>query len=153
MANFFRKGVSKARWFPAMAGAQPTRAELNAGFNLGGQLTARSGFTFDGSRIPVPVLDNRLDKQIGGTDTIADSSLTFQDDDTVHTVRAGLAKGTKGFVYFMPYGDVATRRGEVWPAESMGVNDSWDISGNTPAQYVVNLAITDVPKLDAVIPA
>lgn len=152
MAKFFRRGISKAYFLPAVAGVSPTRPEITAGVNLGAQMTALTGFQFTNSRIATPVLDNRFTQQIAGEDTVADSSFTFLDDDASNTVRNALAKGTAGFVVFMPYGDVATKRCEVWPATSTGVNDAWDL-GNAAATYTVGFAITGPPTQNATIPA
>lgn len=151
--RFIRRGVSKARWLPAVAGSSPTRAEINAGINLGGDLAAINGNEFNGSRVPVPVLDQVFTPQTAGEDTVGDVSLLFQDDSVATTIRTTLAKGTAGYLLLMPYGDVATKRCEVWPATSMGVNDGWGDLGNNPAQYTINLAITAPPVTTGTVPA
>lgn len=154
VAPFIRKGISKGYWLPAVAGASPTRAEINAGVVLGTYLTAIAGFTYSGTRVAVPLLANRLNIQVDGEDTLADSSLTFVDDIvTPPPIRAAASKGTAGFIFLCPYGDVAAKRGEVYPSKSMGVNDNWDVGGNAVATFVIEVAITDVPNQAAVIPA
>jgi hypothetical protein len=82
---------------------------------------------------------------------VAASTLTFLDDDASSTIRAALAKGTAGFILLEPYGDVATKRCEVWPVKTTGVNDQWTV-GNDPAHFVVGFAITNVPSQNGTIP-
>lgn len=157
MANFFRRGKSKVRFLPAVAAyaagaGSPTRAEITAGTDLSAALTEMSGFQLSNSPIPTPNLADTFTFQITGEDTVADSVVTFLDDDAAATVRTALAKGTAGFILLMPYGDVATKRCEVWPVKSAGVNDEWTV-GNDPARFAVGLAITNVPNQNGTVPA
>lgn len=157
MANFFRRGKSRIYFLPAVAGytagaGSPTRPEITAGTNLSQLINALSGFQLSNTPIATPNLADRFSFQIEGEDTVADSTLTFLDDDAASTVRTTLAKGTAGFIVLMPYGDVPTKRCEVWPVKSTGVNDEWTL-GNEPARFVVGFAITNVPSQNGVIPA
>lgn len=152
MARYFRRGVSKLRFLPACAGASPTRAEITAGTDLTASVADISGMQFSNSPIAVPDLNSTFTSQINGEDTVADTSVTFYDDDTTHTVRTALAKGTAGFLLLLPYGDVATKRCEVWPVVATGVNDEWT-TGNDSARFSVGFAITGVPKQNATVPA
>jgi hypothetical protein len=132
--------------------AAPTRAEINAGVDLTSEITAISGFQLTNSPIPVPNLGTVFTPQIEGEDTVADSMLTFNDDDASDTARAALAKGTAGFLLFMPYGDVTAARAEVWPVRSTGFNDEWSLD-NVAAKAMAGFAVTDVPEQDAAVPA
>lgn len=153
MAKFFRRGVSKILFLPAVANAAaPTRAEINAGTDLTPVVAAIAGFQLSNSPIPTPNLKDVFTPQITGEDTVTDSTLTFNDDDASSTVRTALAKGTAGFILLMPYGDVPTKRAETWPAKSTGFNDEWSLD-NTPAKAMAGFAITAVPTQNAVIPA
>lgn len=157
MANFFRRGTSKVAFLPAVAGysagaGSPTRPEIAAGTLLTAQVTEMTGFQLSNSPIPTPNLGDRFTFQIEGEDTVADSVLTFLDDAASSTIRTALAKGTAGFILLLPYGDVATKRCEVWPVKSTGVNDEWTV-GNDPARFAVGFAITNVPSQSGVVPA
>lgn len=152
MAKFFRRGVSAIKFLPAVAGSSPTRVEITAGTILTPQVNAISGFQLSNSPIPVPDLSTIFTPQINGEDTVADSTITFNDDDASSTIRTALAKGTTGFVILFPYGDTATKRLEKWPVVSTGVNDEWSV-GNDPARFVVGFAITAVPVQNGVTPA
>lgn len=153
MARFFRRGVSKVRFCPAVASqAAPTRSEINAGTDLSAQISGIGGFSLANSPITTPDLATNFDSQIDGPDATGDSSLTFYDDDASSAIRTALAKGTTGFIVLMPYGDVATKRCEVWPVKSTGVNDEWTLDA-TAAQFGVGFAVTGKPTQNAVVPA
>lgn len=153
MARFFRRGVSAIHFLPAVANlAAPTRAEITAGDDLTAAVAEINGFQLSNSPIPTPNLAEVFTPQIEGEDTVADSSLVFNDDDTDEVIRTALAKGTAGFLLLLPYGDTPTKRAEVWPVTSTGVNDEWSV-GNDPARFAVGFAVTATPEQDAVVPA
>lgn len=152
MAKFFRRGVSKIHFLPAVAGASPTRAEITAGTDLSPQVNGLSGFQFSNTRIDTPILSSSFTPEIDGPDEVGDSTLTFLDDNATSTIRTTLAKGTSGYIVLFPYGDVPTKRCEVWQVKSTGVNDEWSM-GNDPARYAVGFAIVNPPNQNATIPA
>lgn len=152
MARFFRRGVSKIRFLPTVAGTSPTRAELTAGTDLSPQVAGIGGFSLENSPITTPDLSTNFDSQIDGPDTTAASSLTIYDDDAAETIRLALAKGTVGYLVFMPYGDVPAKRCEVWPVKTTGVNDQWGLDASA-ATFVSGFAVTNVPNQNAVVPA
>lgn len=152
MALFFRRGISKARFLPSLAGANPTRAEITAGLNLSPFVASVQGFQLSNAAIPTPNLEDRFTSQIEGEDTVQDSGFTLNDDMDDTDIRDALPKGTEGWVLLMPYGDVATKRCEIWPVRVSGFNDVWDM-GNNPAQAALQFVITGVPDQDGTIPA
>ena len=152
MARFFRRGVSKIKFLPAVAGSSPTRAEITAGTDLSPAIAAINGFQFSNSPIVTPDLATAFDSQIVGPDAAGDSSLNFYDDDATSTIRTAVAKGTAGFIVLFPYGDVPTKRCEKWPVTSTGVNDEWSLDA-TAGQFQVGFAVTAVPNQNGVIPA
>lgn len=154
MSKFFRRGVSKLKFLPAVAGASPTRLELNAGVDLSTGIASLSGFGLANKPIDTPNLGDRFTSQIDGPDEVtAECSLTFYDDDTATTNRTTLTKGTVGYVVLLPYGDVATKRCETWHVKTLGVNDEPWSTGNDPARFVVPMAVLDPPNQAAVVPA
>lgn len=153
MARFFRRGVTKFVFLPtAAAPATPTRSEITAGTVLKG-IAAVSGFSISNSPVPTPDLDSRFTASVPGEDTTDASSLTFWDDNGVTPVaaRTTLAKDTIGYLLYMPYGDVPTRRMEVWQVQSTGVNDQIDLSA--AGQFQVGLTPLVPPIQNSVVPA
>lgn len=152
MAKFFRRGVSLIRFLPAVANqAAPSTAEISAGTVLTASVGGISGFQLSNSPIQVPDLATVFTAQINGEDTVADSSLTLNDDDATSAIRTALAKGTSGFILLQPYGAAATKRCEVWPVKVTGYNDEWTVD-NSNAKSMVGFAITAVPTQNAVNP-
>ena len=153
MAKFFRRGVSKIKFLPAVASAAaPTRIEITAGTDLSAFVSEISGFQLTNSPIPTPNLADDFTSQISGEDTVSDSSLTLYDDNSSTVVRAAIPKGTAGFLLLMPYGDTPTKRCETWPVTVVGFNDEWTV-GNDPARSNVGFAVTARPTQGAVVPA
>lgn len=152
MARFFRRGVSKIKFAPAVAGNSPTRAEITAGVDLSTSIASISGFGFQNNPITTPDLSDNFDTQITGPDAAGDSSLGFYDDDTATVVRTTLAKGTAGYILLFPYGDAVGKRVEKWSVTSTGVNDEWTLDASA-AQFGVQFAVTARPYQSGVTPA
>jgi hypothetical protein len=152
MARFFRRGVSKIKFAPAIAGASPTRAEITAGVDLSVDTAVINGFQLSNTPIATPDLSTSFDSQIAGSDTTAASSLTFYDQDNSATIRTAVAKNTTGYILLFPYGDVVGKRVEKWPVVSTGVNDEWDM-GAAAARFQVGFSITAVPVQNGTTPA
>lgn len=153
MARFFRRGVTKFHFLPAVANTSaPSRAEITAGTDLSSSIAEISGFQFTNAPIATPDLDDTFTSQIEGEDTADNSSLTFYDLDNSTTIRTALAKGTEGYILIMTYGDVEAKRAEVWPVKTLGVNDQFTMNADA-AKFMVPFAITDRPTQDAVVPA
>src|SRR4051812_48243941 len=152
MARFFRRGVTRFYALPTIANPQtgPTRAEIAAGTWLKGIATV-NGFSISNSPVTTPDLDSRFDSTVPGVDSAADSSLVFWDDDTDTETRDVLAKDTQFFMVYMPYGDVATKRCEVWDVTSTGVNDQIDLAA--AGQFQVGFSVNEPPNQSAVLPA
>ena len=152
MSKFFRRGVTKFVACPSVANpdAGPTRAELTAGTPLR-RIASVGGFSITNSPVATPDLDSRFTTSVPGEDTAADSFLTFWDDDEESETRDVLAKDTELFLVYMPYGDVPTKRCEVWQVTSTGVNDQIDLSA--AGQFQVGFSVNEVPNQQGVIPA
>lgn len=153
MARFWRRGVSRIQFLPAVSNpAAPSSAEITAGEDLTPQIAEIGGFNFTANPITTPDLSTTFDTQIPGPDSTDTSTLTFYDDDASEVIRTALAKGTRGYLLFQPYGTTATDRAEVWRVESLGVNDEWT-TGNEAARFAVSFAILEPPEQDAANPA
>jgi hypothetical protein len=151
--RFFRRGLSKVYWLPAVAAPAtgPTSTEITAGTDLSPQVQAVSGFEMKNTPIKTPDLATSFDSQIDGADEVQDCSLTFYDDSSGTSFRTPLAKGTNGFVVLMPYGNTTAKRCEVWPARTTGYNDTWSMDAQA-AMSVCTFAITAKPSQTAVLP-
>lgn len=163
--RFFRRGLTKVRFLPTIVAREvdadgdeivgsPSRAELTAGTDLSPEVADIAGWQLTNAPIATPNLNDKFTPQIEGEDTVSDSSLTFYDQKAADedTIRVALAKGGAGFIVVLPYGDVPTARCQVYAVTSTGVNDEFTV-GNDAARFMVGFAITEVPNLNAVVPA
>lgn len=151
MARYIRRGNDRWIFAPAVANkAAPTRAEINAGTVLHTQMSGVDGFAYDVGSEESWDWASTYDKNIPGTVSSPDSSLTFRDDNASSTIRTALAKNTAGFIIRMPQGDVAGRLALVFPVRSKGANHSNDPGS---AQFTVGFAIEDEPEMSGVVPA
>jgi hypothetical protein len=152
VARFFRRGVSKIYWLPAVSNtAAPSSGEIAAGTDLSAQIAEIGGFKLSNDPIATPDLATTFDSQINGVDTTEESTLTFHDNDASATIRNLLAKGNAGFVMLAPYGTGTGKRAEVWPVKSTGFNDDWSMDAKS-AQAMAGFAITSVPTQNSVLP-
>lgn len=154
-------GVEKVVFAPSVASlAAPSRAEINAGVVLVTPgvyahegLQEMGGFEAASTFIDVPDASTDFDGKIPGRKQAGDPTLTFYESDSGSPIRTALAEGTQGYVIRMPYGDVATKRCEVYPVTVASTNTSQLTSGNDAATFEVAMAITANPNKQAVIPA
>lgn len=151
MGEYVRKGVSKLVFVTTIANqAAPTAVEINAGVDLSGKLADIAGMEFENTLLPKENLATTFTPTVPGGDSAAEPVLQFYDDDTVHTVRTALARGTTGYLVQCPYGITAALRAEVWPVKVAGVNDIWTVQ-NEIAQFKVKFGATAVPSQNAAI--
>lgn len=152
MARRFRRQTTRFYALPSVSAPEtgPTRSEINAGTWLQ-NIANIGGFSISNSPVATPDLDSRFTTNVPGEDTAENPSLTFWDDDADTTNRDVLAKDTRVFLVYMPFGDVPGQRCEVWDVTSTGVNDQLDLS--SAAQFQVGFSVNEVPNQNAVIPA
>jgi hypothetical protein len=154
MAKFFRRGVSKVVFLGTVPSSlsAPTLAEIAAGVDLSPFISEMNGWQLTNTPIRTPNLADTFTSQIDGEETVADSTLTMNDENGASAFRTALPKGTAGWILLAPYGITATKRCEVWPVKSTGINDQYTV-GNEPARTVVSFAITAVPTQTATVTA
>lgn len=152
MANvrFMRKGITKFYFVPVItAQAAATAAQINAGVNISPQVAEVSGFSFTNNPIAAPDMDSAFVSQISGEDTVEASSTTMYDLQDNTTIKAGLAKGTGGYMVIFYSGLLGATpaigdKYEAWPVE-IASNSRMYSAGNEAAQYMVGWTLTDPP--------
>lgn len=161
MGRYAVSGTAKVLFCPAITSlAAPTRAELTAGLALNTPGTAvaaglveMTNFESRSTFIDVPDAATDFTSKIPGRKEAGNPSMAFYDDDASATIRTALAEDTDGFIVVMHYGDVATKRAEVYPVTIGALNDTNPNSSSDAAKFVVDVAITAPPNKNAVIPA
>lgn len=152
MARFFRRGVTKIYYLPAVANtAAPTSGEIAAGVDLSPKLSAITGFSLANTPIMTPDLVSTFDSQIPGVDAAANSTLEFYSDDTSDTTKTTLAKNTAGFLLFAMRGTGTGKPAETWPIKVTSNAEQYSLA-NDAAKYICGFSITSVPIQNAVLP-
>lgn len=151
--RYFPPGTRQYYWVTSIANpAAPTRAELNAGTDLTGQIAAVNGFTPLANLVDVtPIgsqfinwLTTTVDPGSGGNEIILFAAANGND------ARLVMPPGTTGFLVILPEGDVTGQYCEVWPAK---VNVMYiDPAMETPGQIHFEYTITSGPSQNVTIP-
>lgn len=152
MSKLYRPGVSKVIVCPAVAGVSPTRGEINAGTDISLHVSSMPGFNIDTELKEAANLGETFVPTVAAARKASSATIRCWDDDAVTTVRTVLAPGTTTNLVRMPYGDVPTKRCEVWRIKAADLNDSeWGTSDL--AAFDVKCAVLSSPTLTGVIPA
>ncbi len=153
-----RRGITKLFFLKSIAAATniPTRAELTTGpgaTDLSKGVSDIEGWSLENSPIDTPDLGSRFATSIPGEDKAAASSLTFYEDLASEVTETLLSKDETGYVVILRKGDIPQSKSmDVFPVRVGSRAPSYS-TGTEPAKFKVAFAITDIPTLDAAIPA
>ncbi|GAA0695050.1 hypothetical protein GCM10010193_57210 [Kitasatospora atroaurantiaca] len=156
--RFMRRGITRIYFLKTIAAPTnvPTRAELTTGpgsTDLSKQVSDVEGWSLENSPIETPDLGSKFSTSIPGEDKAASSSLTFYEDLVSEAVETLLSKDVTGYVVILRKGDVpASKSMDIFPVRVGSRAPSYS-TGTEPAKFKVSFAITDVPTLDAAVPA
>lgn len=149
--RYYPPGTRQVYWVVDIASVTaPTRAELDAGIDLTGEIAAMSGFSVSSATISVPDLATRFAPDIPGQITAASSSITFYASEDSDDIRSVLPRDQAGFVVVLWEGDQAGRSMDVYPATVTSVPK--DVTETNAGQMSVDFAITSVPAENVEIP-
>jgi hypothetical protein len=150
--RYYPPGTRQVYWMPAIANkAAPTRAELDAGTDLTGELAAMAGFSTTSATVSVPDLKNRFAPDIPGQITAPSSSITLYMSEDSQDVRQLMPRDSTGFVAVLWEGDVAGRSMDVYPVTVTAAPK--DVTTTNAGQITVDFAVTSLPEENVVIPA
>lgn len=150
--RYIPPGTRKIYWVSTIATyTAPTRAELNAGTDLSGEVADVSGFTVTSETTDTPDLSGRFVPVIAGRIKADSSSLMFYASSNSSDVRTVLPRDTAGYIVMLWEGDVAGQKMDVFPVKVT----STTLEGNMedPEKVSVSFAITKVPANNVTIPA
>jgi hypothetical protein len=154
VARYWPVGTTKWLWIVNIANysVAVTRAEINAGFDVSGELNDTSGWTVSSNQIDTPDVNSRFRSKIPGAIEAEDSSWTIYADPSTTDVRQLLPRDTSGYVVRMDGGDVAGRRMSVFPSKVASQNKLMG-TDEEAGRIEINFTITRQPAEDLVIPA
>lgn len=129
-----------------------TRAEINAGTDLSGEVADINGWSVTSNQIDTPDVNSRFRSKIPGAIEAEDSSLTFYADPSGSDARTLLPRDAVGYIIRMDGGDVAGRKMSVFPVKVASQNKMMSMDEEA-GRIEINFTITRVPAEDLTIPA
>lgn len=153
--RYIDPGVTKCYYLPTIASTSlvPTRAELNAGTDLSGEINALSGWTVSANQVDTPDLATTFTGKIPGRTMAADSSLTLYATVNGADVRALLPRGTTGYIVWMDGGDVAGNKCDVYPIRVASNSQVRTVEGGEAAKRNIEFSILRQPAESVTVPA
>jgi hypothetical protein len=152
--RYWPVGTTKWLWVPTIANytVAVTRAEINAGTDLSGEIESLDGWTVTSNQIDTPDVNSRFRSKIPGAIEAEDSTLTIYADPSGSDVRTLLPRDATGYVIRMDGGDVAGRKMSVFPVKVASQNKLMG-TDEEAARIEVSFTITRQPAEDLTIPA
>lgn len=150
--RYFAPGITRCIWVPTINDVTaPTRAELDAGTDLSGEVNALDGWTVTSDTADTPDLDSTFVGKLATTTSADDSSLTLYASQDGTDVRSLLPRTTRGFVVWMDEGDEEGLTMDVFPV--LVSSNSMQRSMSDPALVMVSFVVTREPQQGLAIPA
>lgn len=153
MGRYFARGVTRVYWIITIADpAAPTRAEINAGFDLTPSLAHVGGFAVEAQFVDAAPVGARFVEPVATAGKVTGPcTLSLYEDKLDQSIRNALPIGFGGYVLFAPYGDVGGRRCETWLSRIATVASTW--ADDAGAVYRAVFAPLAMPVQNAVLPA
>lgn len=128
-SRYFQPGVTKVVVLPAIASltAGATRAEINAGTDVSGDVASINGFQITSNQIDTPDLGGRFTKRVPGRLVADDASITFYADVAGADIRTVLSRDQNTFVGIFDGGDVAGRKADYFQVTVAAVGKVRDL--------------------------
>jgi len=150
--RYYTKGTLKWYWVPTIADkSAPSRAELNAGTDLTGEVAECDGWAVSSNFVDAPDVNSRFTSKVPGAIEAEDSSLTMYADPSGSDARTLMPRDETGFVVRLGGGDVAGRKMDVFPVTVGALSKPFEMDGTPVVTF--QFAITSEPAEDVTIPA
>ncbi len=151
--RYINPGTTKVLWLPSVANKNaPTRAEINAGTDLSGEIADNSGWTTTSNQSDAPDMATRFTSKVAGRITAEDSTLDMYASVNGVDARSLMSRDTSGVVAWMDGGDVAARLMDLFTVTVSSVGKPRSV-GDEPARIKFSFAITSIPAENVAIPA
>lgn len=142
--RYIRPGKTVVNITPTVASTTgaATRAEIDAGITVEGEIQSVAGFSQSASKIDTPDWGSRVVTSIPGLVNIPDSSITFYGSDDGVDIREELALDDECVVIFMDNGDVEADPMDVFKCAVSSVAPSRD--GQNAVTVTVSFTVREV---------
>ncbi len=154
--RFIRPGVTLIYFLPTIAasGGAPTIAEIGGGTELT-DIKAVNGFSASNQLVETPDLESTWAAKIPGLDSAEDSSIEFYELKEGSPLLTTLKQGTVGYIVIASAGGTDTSGAlkaadpvDVFPVQIAGTPKKNFQTGNEPASFTIDMAITSQPYLE-----
>jgi hypothetical protein len=150
--RYFVAGTRQITWVPVMSNyLAPTRAELNSGTDITGQISAVNGFSVTANMVDAPDMASKFVPQISGRLTAGQSDLTCYLSNNSIDARSLLPRGATGNVVIFWEGDQPGLKMSVFPTTV--VSQAPDTATDNPGTAVFSFAPSRVPAENLTVPA
>lgn len=152
--RYFDRGTTKVYFLPTIAATNltPTRAEMDAGTNLSGEVADINGWVVSSEQIETPELASVFTGSIPGPTSASDSSITFYASSNSVDVRALLPRNTTGYIMWLDGGDVGGNKADVYPVRVRAAGKMRSL-GNEAARIEIQFSVTRTPGENVTVPA
>lgn len=152
--RYTSRGTTKFYWCPTISNkAAPSRAELNGGTDLSGQVADSSGWSVSSAQIETPDLATRYTSTIPGVISAEDSSLTFYMSKNGVDARALMPRDATGYIVVLDGGDIAANKMDVFPVTVSSLSKQRSVQGSDADTLMISYAITSEPAENVAVPA
>lgn len=150
--RYIAAGTTQIYWVGTIAAiATPTRPELDAGWDLSGEVADTGGWLATPTFNSTTRFSSGYETSKRGVLRPDGTSLMLYADRAGDDIRSLLAMGAEGFIVVFHGGDIAGRLMDVWPVQVAAVWQPVSI-GDDPAQIPVDFAVTSDPQPGLVVP-
>lgn len=151
-SRYIPPGTSRYYWVPSIATiTAPSRAELDAGTDLTGEVADVAGFSQSSDQVDTPDLKTRFTSKIPGRISAADSSLTLYASSNSVDARTLMPIDAVGFVVCFAEGDVAGHKCDVYPVKVSSPEKQRNV--DDPSKIVFNYSVTSQPAENVTVPS
>jgi hypothetical protein len=150
--RYFPPGTRKTYWVPVISNyLAPSRAELNSGTDLSGEISAINGWAVVANMVDAPDMGSKFTSQVGGRLTSASNDLTCYLSVNSIDARSLLPRGTTGNIVHFWEGDVPGQKMSVFPVTV--TSQAPDTATENVGTATFTFAASRVPAENLVIPA
>ncbi len=160
MSRFIPSGKTKIGVGAFVDPTTPTRSEITACVTIAAPgltgtegIESTDGFYQDPQFIATADINSKRSAMVEGRESDETVTINVYDDDAVTVIRTALAKGTTTFVYVMRYGDVPTKKMDIFRVKSLNIKPMNPTSAATVATATIQLSMESDPYRDITIPA
>ena len=150
--RYIPPGTTQYYWVPSIANIQaPSRAELDAGTDLTGEVADVAGFSQASDQVDTPDLKTRFVPKIPGRINAADSSLTLYASADSNDARSLMPIDAVGNIVVFGEGDTPALKMDVYPVKVSSPEKQRAVED--PSKIMFAYSVTAAPAENITVPS